>query len=241
MNLSPVRFSRWLADVTAIAMAGYALAAAPATTASTAPAAKPVTVDLRRMMPIHGDAAAGAGKAAVCAACHGANGVAIAPNFPNLAGQSATYLYVQLKAFKDGQRSDPVMTGQAAPLSDQDMRDLAAHFAALAPKPGAAQDAGSRGARLYANGDPASGAPPCQACHGADGRGPRPSPGSAPQPPWSTYPSLAGQPGVYVTKQLQDFHGGTRSGNTNARVMTGVAQTLSDADIQALAGYIETL
>ena len=60
------------------------------------------------------DAEAGHAKSAVCAACHGPQGLAIAPNFPNLAGQSATYLYVQLNTFKNGQRKDPVMSGQAA-------------------------------------------------------------------------------------------------------------------------------
>src|SRR3546814_5643826 len=94
------------------------------------------------MQPINGDALAGAGKAAVCAACHGAQGVAIAPTFPNLAGQSATYLYVQLKEFHDGGRNDPVMTAQAAPLSDVDMRDLASYYASLAPKPAGQADAG---------------------------------------------------------------------------------------------------
>lgn len=99
-------------------------------------ASTPATIrDLCRMQPISGDAQAGAGKAVECAACHGAQGVAIAPNFPNLAGQSATCLYVQLKEFHDGERSDPVMGGQAAALSDADMRDLASYYAALAPKP----------------------------------------------------------------------------------------------------------
>ncbi|MEY2161810.1 c-type cytochrome [Rhodanobacter sp. FW106-PBR-LB-2-11] len=139
-------------------------------------AAAPARVaDLRRMQPVSGDARAGAGKAAVCAACHGAQGVAIAPNFPNLAGQSATYLYVQLKEFHDGLRSDPVMSGQAAALSDADMRDLASYYAALAPKPAGRADAASRGAQLYLAGDPAKGIPPRQAAT-ARMRQPRPHP-----------------------------------------------------------------
>ena len=96
-------------------------------------AAPPSVLDQRRMPPISGDAQAGAGKAAVCAACHGAQGVAVAPNFPNLAGQSASYLYAQLREFHDGQRGDPVMSGQAAALSDVDMRNLASYYASLAP------------------------------------------------------------------------------------------------------------
>jgi cytochrome c553 len=198
-------------------------------------------VDLRRMQPIRGDAQAGAGKAAVCAACHGAQGVAIAPNFPNLAGQSATYLYVQLKEFHDGQRNDPVMTGQAAALSDTDMRDLASHYASLAPKPAGQADAGSRGAQLYLAGDPAQGIPPCQGCHGPTGLGPRPHPGSAPQPPWATFPHLRGQSALYLTKQMGDFKSGARAGSSNAKVMHGVAQTLGDDDVQALSAYLSTL
>jgi cytochrome c553 len=207
----------------------------PATTTATAPTS---VLDQRRMQPISGDAQAGAGKAVVCAACHGAQGVAIAPNFPNLAGQSATYLYAQLKEFHDGQRKDPVMTGQAAALSDTDMRDLASHFAALAPKPPGRAEAQSRGAQLFLAGDPGRGIPPCQACHGPAGLGPRPHPSSAPQPPWATFPHLRGQSGLYLAKQLGDFRSGTRAGSSNAKVMHGVAQTLSDEDVQALADYL---
>lgn len=198
-------------------------------------------VDLRRMQPISGDARAGAGKAAVCAACHGAQGVAIAPNFPNLAGQSATYLYVQLKEFHDGVRSDPVMSGQAAALSDADMRDLASYYAALAPKPAGRADAASRGAQLYLAGDPAKGIPPCQGCHGADALGPRPHPSSAPPPPWASWPRLRGQSALYVAKELADFKSGARSGTSNAKVMQGVVDTLGDADVQALSAYLDAL
>ena len=210
----------------------------PATTASAVPAS---VLDLRRMQPISGDAQAGAGKAAVCAACHGPQGVAIAPNFPNLAGQSATYLYVQLKEFHDGQRSDPVMSGQAAALSDADMRDLASYYAALAPKPAGRADAASRGAQLYLAGDPAKGIPPCQGCHGPDARGPRPHGSSAPQPPWATFPRLRGQSSLYVAKELGDFKSGLRGGSSNAKVMHGVATTLGDDDVQALSTYLSTL
>lgn len=202
-------------------------------------AARPASVDLRRMQPISGDAQAGAGKAAVCAACHGAQGVAIAPTFPNLAGQSATYLYVQLKEFHDGERNDPVMTGQAAALSDADMRDLASYYASMAPKPAGQADADSRGAQLYLAGDPAQGIPPCQGCHGVDGLGPRPHPSSAPQPPWATYPHLRGQSSLYVAKQLGDFKSGARAGSSNAKVMQGVAATLGDDDVQALSSWLD--
>ncbi|HID46254.1 MAG TPA: cytochrome c [Chromatiaceae bacterium] len=78
-----------------------------------------------------GDAAAGKVKAAVCAACHGANGVSANALWPNLAGQKADYMLKQMKAFKDGTRKDPLMSPQAAQLSDQDMENLAAYFSSL--------------------------------------------------------------------------------------------------------------
>ncbi|WP_116474656.1 c-type cytochrome [Zobellella maritima] len=78
-----------------------------------------------------GDAAAGKSKAAVCAACHGAEGISAIDIYPNLAGQKEGYLVKQLKAFRDGDRNDPIMAPMAKPLSDQDIEDLAAHFAGL--------------------------------------------------------------------------------------------------------------
>ncbi len=77
------------------------------------------------------DAAAGKAKAAVCAACHGPVGVSAMPLWPNLAGQKDQYMIKQLKAFKDGTRKDPLMTPQAAPLTDADMVNLAAYFSGL--------------------------------------------------------------------------------------------------------------
>lgn len=78
-----------------------------------------------------GDAAAGKAKAVTCNACHGANGISIAPNYPNLAGQKEAYLVKQLKAFKDGTRKDPTMNAMVMPLSDADMANIAAHFAGM--------------------------------------------------------------------------------------------------------------
>jgi cytochrome c553 len=199
-------------------------------------------LDLRRQQPITGDAQAGQALSAVCSACHGTNGVGIAPNFPNLAGQSATYLYVQLRTFKDGERSDPVMGAMVASIGDIDMRNLAAYYASL-PANAATQGASaSRGAKLFTDGDPSVGIPPCQACHGDGGRGPRPDAdvdATAPRPPWSTVPRLQGQSGAYVAKALHDFRDGARGGTSNAAIMHGVAQTLGDADIQALADFFD--
>src|SRR5690606_37752878 len=123
-------------------------------------------VDLRRARPIAGNAAAGQAKAEVCAACHGPQGIAIAPAFPNLAGQRADFMYWQLVEFK--RNPDSPMSPLVADLSDQDMRDLSAYYAGLAPP--AADPAADpadpapvdatlvqRGERLYLSGDPAKG------------------------------------------------------------------------------------
>lgn len=80
---------------------------------------------------IAGDAAAGKSKSATCAACHGANGISPNDMWPNLAGQKAGYLVAQMKAFRDGQRANPMMAPMAAPLSDADIDDLAAYYASL--------------------------------------------------------------------------------------------------------------
>ncbi|MEW6999249.1 cytochrome c [Colwelliaceae bacterium BS250] len=77
------------------------------------------------------DIEAGKAKTAMCAACHGANGVSAVPMYPNLAGQKEVYLAKQLKDFKSGTRKDPVMSGMAMPLSDADVANIAAYYASL--------------------------------------------------------------------------------------------------------------
>ncbi|MEO8937702.1 MAG: cytochrome c [Burkholderiaceae bacterium] len=75
------------------------------------------------------DAAAGKARAAACAVCHGRNGVAVAPDAPNLAGQPEDYLVAQLTAYRDGNRKHEVMSLMAKPLTDGDIANLAAWFA----------------------------------------------------------------------------------------------------------------
>ena len=78
-----------------------------------------------------GDAAAGEARAAVCAACHGANGISSSEMWPNLAGQKAGYLVKQLQAYRDGTRKDPSMGAMAESLSDEDIGNLAAYYSQL--------------------------------------------------------------------------------------------------------------
>ena len=75
-----------------------------------------------------GDAEVGKKKSAPCAACHGANGVSVSPEFPNLAGQYEDYIVKALTHYKNGKRKNPIMAAQVANLSQKDMYDLAAYF-----------------------------------------------------------------------------------------------------------------
>ncbi len=90
-----------------------------------------VGLGLASTSALAGDAAAGKTKSAACAACHGANGISSNDLWPNLAGQKQGYLIAQLKAFRDGQRNNPMMSPMAAPLSDADIEDLAAYYSSL--------------------------------------------------------------------------------------------------------------
>jgi cytochrome c553 len=200
--------------------------------------------DLRSIEPIHGDARAGAQKAAVCLACHGANGVSVAPIFPRLAGQRADYLYHRLVSFKQADPKDPYysispMTAIAVTLSDEDARNLAAYFSAqplqVTDIPGPVASA-ARGAALFYAGDPSHGVPPCQGCHGAEADG-NISRGNQ----YAAYPSLRGQYGPYVISRLTNYRKGLPHDTSNDFIMAGVAQTLDDEDIQALAAWLGSL
>jgi cytochrome c553 len=199
--------------------------------------------DLRQVEPIHGDPAAGEKKATACFACHGSNGVPIAPTFPRLAGQRADYLYHRLASFKHAGPKDPYysvspMTPNVASLSDTDMRDLAAFFASqTAPATATASAAApGKGEALFHAGDPARGIPPCQGCHGADAGGPSISSGR-----YAAYPSLRGQNAPYLIARLTSFHKSQPHDTTNDFIMGGVAQTLDEESIQAIAAWLSSL
>jgi cytochrome c553 len=218
--------------VVALPMAAAALFPAPRYT------------DLRRIEPIHGDAAAGAQKATVCFACHGANGISVAPTFPRLAGQRADYLYHRLVSFNHADPKDPYyskspMTAMAAKLSDDDMRDLASYFATQvpqAPETAAPASASGSGELLYRSGDPSHGVPPCQGCHGAEAEGVH-----APALQYAAYPALRGQYAPYIIARLTSFRQGLPHDSSNDFIMGGVARTLDDDAIQAIAAWLSSL
>jgi cytochrome c553 len=169
------------------------------------------------------DIDAGRKKAEACAACHGADGNSSVPTFPILAGQTARYLYLQLRDFKEGRRSDPQMSPMAAPLSRQDMFDLAAYFAAQKLRPTSFKADEARAARGKAKADETL----CTMCHLGGFMG------------QNEIPRVAGQHYQYVVKQLRDFKSHTRT--NDAGNMTSVARTLSDPDIEDLGHYLASL
>ena len=182
---------------------------------------------------IEGDAEAGKAKAITCTACHGQEGNSASPLWPNIAGQSARYTVAQLKAFKDGDRADPLMTSQAMLLSDEDMNNIAVYFEGLPAAAQAVADASAvdRAEALYRGGNLEEGIAACIACHGPTGRG----------NPAAAYPALNGQHAAYTAKQLRDYASGARKSDGATRIMRDIAERLSTEDIEALAAYIQGL
>ena len=178
-----------------------------------------------------GDASAGKSKAAACAACHGVDGNGGAdPSWPKLASQSPDYLVKQLMDFKNGARKDPIMQGMAAPLSKQDMADIAAYYAGQPIKPGAAKSAqlAKRGEHLYRGGNAQSGVSACMSCHGPSGSGIPPR-----------FPRVSGQNAVYTEKQLLAFKSEKRA--NDGEFMTRIAFRMSEAEIAAVSEYMAGL
>lgn len=187
-----------------------------------------------------GSIEAGKDKAATCTACHGPEGNSVNPLWPNIAGQSATYIVEQVTAFRDGasdpenaKRYDPLMSPQSMALSDEDIRDLAVYFESLPGPAQAVADPASiaRAEALYRGGNVENGVSACIACHGPTGRG----------NPAASYPALNGQHAVYTAKQLNDYASGTRTSDGKTRVMRDIAARLSREDIDALASYVQGL
>lgn len=178
-----------------------------------------------------GDAAAGKAKAAACASCHGADGNSANPEWPKLAGQHDKYLAKQLANFKAGDRSNPMMSPMAAPLSDQDMADIAAYFSSQTLNLGKADPAlVEAGEKLYRGGNATSGVAACMACHGPNGMG----------NPQANFPRLSGQHAAYTVNQLKAFRAGDRS-NDAGKMMQNIAARMTDDEMKAVASYIEGL
>jgi cytochrome c553 len=179
-----------------------------------------------------GDVKAGQSKAAMCIGCHGIVGYQnVFPEVykvPKISGQSANYIASALNAYKKGDRKHPTMRGMAGPLSEQDIADLSAFYAAsgtLEAAPETPAAATEVVAALINKGG-------CVACHGANF--------SKPLDP--SYPKLAGQHADYLYAALRSYNtqGNAVMGRNNA-IMSGVTGQYSNAELKAIAGYLASL
>jgi cytochrome c553 len=202
-----------------------------------------------------GKASAGKEKAASCANCHGENGNSMVSTFPKLAQQHSSYLQKQLHAFKDGTRTDPIMSAMALALTDEDMADISAYYAAqkisentlpvldsndenekpaATDKPAGNKDAIqtiiAQGSNLYRNGDLAREVSACIACHGSSGEGNKPA----------SFPALKSQHADYLIKTLNDFKSGSRSNNPE-NMMHMIAKKMTDEEIKAVSYRISMM
>ena len=179
-----------------------------------------------------GDATAGQGKIAMCAACHNPDGNSLMPNFPKLAGQGENYLLKQMQDIKSGARPVVEMTGMLDAMNEQDLADIAAWYASQKSTGGAADpQLVERGEALFRGGKLNDGMPSCIGCHLPNGAG----------MDQAKYPRLAGQHAMYTKKQLTDFREGDRTNDGDAEIMRDIAEKLSNKDIEALSTYIEGL
>ena len=260
------RAARLLVIIAACTASAFAIAQAqqapvetdasePAPEAAAAPVAEAASRaparynDLRRVTPITGNVQAGQAKSEVCVACHGPQGISIAPIFPNLAGQRADFMYWQMVEFK--RNSESPMAPLVADLSDEDMRDLSVYYAGLKPPmPEAGANAvavdtalAERGEQIYLTGNPAKGIPPCQGCHGPDATG-HVDPLRADRnghTPYAAYPALRGQQVAYLETKLAEYRDGKLHDATTDFVMRGIGERLDDDSIQAVSAWLSSL
>ncbi|MFA9486378.1 MULTISPECIES: c-type cytochrome [unclassified Moraxella] len=180
-----------------------------------------------------------------CGACHGVDGVSVAPAQPNLGGQNVKYLYKQLVDFKTKARRNGVMEAQLANLTQQDLANVAGYYASQAPwAPGYGNKATYAAAqKLYLGGDKTRGIIPCAGCHDPKGSGNE----------WAAFPRLGGQHATYLATQLKLFRAAGREDeglvaeqvrtNDSAKkgekgMMQMVAAKLSDKDIKILSEFL---
>jgi len=209
-RLSAGTMAAALMSAAALLVAGTALAASPA--AAPAP-----------------DLAKGQVTAAVCSACHMADGSRGSPANPILAGQHPEYLVKQLQEYKAGKRKNAIMAGFAATLSEDDMRNVAAFYASKQAKPGTATDKelAAVGEKIYRGGIADRNIPACAGCHSPTGAG-------IP----SQYPRVGGQHADYTEAQLLAFRSGARG---NSIQMMQIAAKMNDREIKAVSDYINGL
>lgn len=179
-----------------------------------------------------GDAAAGEGKSAVCAACHGADGNSELGSNPKLAGQNARYLLKQMTDIKEGNRTVALMTGLLDNMSEQDLEDIAAYYAEQEKTiQGADPALVELGSSIYRGGIADLGVAACTACHGPAGDGVA----------QAGFPAVSGQHAEYTMTQLKAFRAGERTNDGDSSPMRSVTERLTDREIEALASYMAGL
>ncbi len=173
-----------------------------------------------------------ANKAIICAACHGQKGISSNPQWPNLAGQHASYFLKQLHDMKDSSLRDaPTMSALIATLSAQDMDDLASYYAKIPAAQGKTPKKFLlRGEQLYRGGDFTKRIAACIACHGPQGTGNASA----------KFPVVSGQHAAYTVQQLLAFKTGKRTNDLN-HIMQDISRKMSQEDMEAVAHYIEGL
>jgi len=180
------------------------------------------------------DIAKGREKSSVCVVCHGSDGNSVVAAWPKIAGQSERYLIEQLKEFRKGQqgnRFNAVMFGITQALTDQDIADLAAFYAAQKPTPGVVEEQWvSLGEKIYRGGNSASGVPACAGCHDPKGLGNA----------LAGFPPLSAQQSDYVIEQLKAFKSGTRLNDPN-QIMQDITKRMTDSEIEAVGHYVSGL
>ncbi|MEX2131738.1 MAG: c-type cytochrome [Pseudohongiellaceae bacterium] len=178
-----------------------------------------------------GNAAAGETKTPLCASCHGPNGNSQIPENPKLAGQNAAYLIKQLNDYKSGARQNITMSAMVAGLSDQDILDIAAYYAAQqSTVQGANPGSIAVAETLYRAGNQEIAVAACSACHSPTGKGNAPA----------GFPALSGQHPQYTLNQLKAFRAGERANDSNS-MMRSVVERLTDRELEALASYVSGL
>lgn len=178
------------------------------------------------------DAEAGEQKAAVCAACHAADGNSTVPENPKLAGQNANYLVKQMLDIREGRREVAMMAGMLDNRSDEDIEDIAAFYAEQETTlEGADPDLVETGRQIYRSGIAELGVTACAACHSPTGAGNS----------QAGFPALGGQHAAYIETQMRAFRSGERDNDGQATMMRTVSERLTDQEIEALASYLSGL
>lgn len=201
----------------------------PVSTSDSAPAESERIIEIRKGS---GDPVAGYEKSQLCQGCHGEFGNSTAPLIPKLAGQFSKYIVKQVLNYQAGTRSHQIMNAMAGTIdNDDDLADIAAYFASQRKMKGKRATDDPLGKFIFSNGDMTKRRIACVNCHGIWGRGL--------DAKTAMFPVIGGQHKDYIRKQLLDFKAGIRT-NSPSGVMSTIAKSMSDAEIEAVSEYVSS-